>query len=282
MSTPEPIATADERRPRAVSALLRARLEHPLTRGLALDDPATTALRRRIVREKPFLRRLYLDWYRALAHAVPRPVGEHDMALELGSGGGFLAETGLIPGLITSDVMPVPGVDRVIDARRLPMPDASLRAIVMVDVLHHIAEPRIFLREASRCVRSGGVMTMIEPWVTPWSRLVYRCLHHEPFRPEAPSWEFPPAGALSGANGALPWILFARDRAKFHREFPGWRDGPESIRPMMPVRYLLSGGVSMRSLMPGWSYPLWAAIEGAARPFRSLTAMFAHVTLRRE
>jgi SAM-dependent methyltransferase len=244
------------------------------------------------VREKPFLRRLYVDWYRALAAAVPRPADEHDMALELGSGGGFLAETGLIPALITSDVFPVPGVDRVIDARRLPMPDASLRAIVMVDVLHHIAEPRVFLREASRCVRPGGVMTMIEPWVTPWSRLVYTRLHHEPFRPDAASWEFPSTGALSGANGALPWILFARDREQFHREFPGWqgspaaedrgRSRPASIRPMMPLRYLISGGVSMRSLMPGWSYPLWSAIEGAAGPLLGLTAMFAHVTLRRE
>lgn len=281
MTTPEPIAPPHERRPGGRRAgLLRSWLEHPLTRGLSVDDPATTLLRRRIVREKPFLRRLYLDWYRALGAAVPPPAGEHDMALELGSGGGFLARTGLIPALITSDIIPVPGVDRVIDARRLPMPDASLRAVVMTDVFHHIAEPRLFLHEASRCVRPGGVLTMVEPWVSWWSRFVYTRLHHEPFRPDAAAWEFPSSGALSGANGALPWIVFVRDRAAFHREFPGWR--LESIRPMMPVRYLLSGGVSRRSLMPGWAYPLWAAIEGAAGPLRGLTSMFAHVTVRRE
>jgi hypothetical protein len=31
---------------------------------------------------------------------------------------------------------------------------------------------------------------MIEPWVTPWSRFVYNLLHHEPFDPETPSWNF--------------------------------------------------------------------------------------------
>src|SRR5262249_31802772 len=38
--------------------------------------------------------------------------------------------------------------------------------------------------QATRCVRSGGVVAMIEPWVTPWSRFVYTRLHHEPFQPE--------------------------------------------------------------------------------------------------
>src|SRR5437764_1132092 len=83
----------------------------------------------------------------------------------------------LILQLITSDVFAAPGVDRIIDARELPFADASLRAIAMTDVLHHIAEPRRFLVEATRCIRPGGVLTMIEPWVTPWSRLVYRHLH---------------------------------------------------------------------------------------------------------
>src|SRR5262249_4673893 len=148
------------------------------------------------------------------------PAGEGGV-LELGSGAGFLEE--FIPGLITSDVFPSPGVQRVIDARALPFGAGELKAIVMTDVLHHIARPRGFLREADRCVRPGGVVSMIEPWVTPWSRVVYGRLHHEPFRPGAAEWEFPEAGPLSGANGALPWIMFARDRAVFEREFPSWK-----------------------------------------------------------
>jgi hypothetical protein len=61
---------------------------------------------------------------------------------------------------------------------------------------------------------------MIEPWVTPWSRLVYTRMHHEPFVPAAAQWEFLTTGPLSGANGALPYILFSRDRAQFELEFP--------------------------------------------------------------
>jgi hypothetical protein len=149
----------------------------------------------------------------------------------------------------------------------------------MTDVLHHLPQPRRFFSEAARCVRSGGVIVMIEPWVTPWSRLIYTKLHHEPFRPEATEWEFPPSGPLSGANGALPWILFERDRTQFEQEFPQWRI--QLIKPMMPFRYLISGGVSMRSLMPGWTFSSWRRLEWLFQPWMKSWAMFVQIVLRK-
>jgi SAM-dependent methyltransferase len=162
----------------------------------------------------------------------------------------------------------------VADAQLLPLENQSLRGIVMCDVLHHIPHPRRFFSEATRCVRRGGVITMIEPWVTPWSRIVYRYLHHEPFSPDAVEWDIPGSGPLSGANGALPWILFRRDRLQFEREFPQWEI--HRIEPFMPLRYLLSGGVSKRGMMPGFTFPLWRALE---YPFRGAAGMFAKIIL---
>ena len=56
----------------------------------------------------------------------------------------------------------------------------------------------------------------------------------------------------TGANAALPWILFKRDLSKCDSEFPAWNI--RRVQPMMLFRYLGSGGVTMRSLMPGWSF----------------------------
>jgi len=120
---------------------------------------------------------------------------------------------------------------------------------------------------------------MIEPWVTPWSRFIYNRLHHEPFDPETPFWELPTGGPLSRANDALPWIIFVRDREKFEQEFPQWRI--ETIKPIMPFRYLISGGVSLRSLTPAWSFGLWRHIENVLGSWSSQLAMFAHIVLRR-
>jgi SAM-dependent methyltransferase len=248
-------------------------LAHPLTKGLDIDAPETSHLRKRIIKEKRFLRKIYKEWYTFLANALP--VGDGDV-LELGSGGGFFKD--FVPDLITSDVFPLPDVDMIVDATELPFAEASLRAIAMTNVLHHLAQPRRFLREAARCMRPGGVIAMVEPWHTIWSRFIYRRFHHEPFEPAAAAWEFPASGPLSSANGALPWILFQRDRAQFEREFPEWRI--EMVKPTMPFRYLLSGGVSLRCLVPAFTYRLWRWVENCL-PMRAF-AMFARIVLRRQ
>ena len=259
---------------RGLGALLRGLLAHPLTRGHDLDDPHTTALRRQIVRGKPFLRRIYQEWYAALAESIPRAADVPGRVLELGSGAGFFNE--VVPETITSDIMLTPGARVVLDGLRLPVPDASLRAIVMTNVFHHLPDARRFLTEAARAVTAGGVVAMVEPWISAWSRIVYKKLHHEPCLPEATEWSFPATGPLSSANEAQAWIVFHRDADVFGREFPQWRI--EHVRPMMPLRYLLSGGVSMRALVPSFSFPLLRAAENAVGP---RAAMFAYVRLRR-
>ena len=128
-------------------------------------------------------------------------------------------------------------------------------------------------------MRSGGVIVMIEPWVSSWSRFVYQRLHHEPFRPESAEWEFPSSGPLSGANSALPWILFERDRSLFEREFLIWKI--QEIDRFMPFRYLLSGGISLRSLTPAWSFGFWQEIEEGLKPWMGKLAMFAKIVLQR-
>ena len=120
---------------------------------------------------------------------------------------------------------------------------------------------------------------MVEPWVSIWSRWVYLHLHHEPFHPEAADWSFPAAGPLSGANGALPWILFERDRTRFEREFPEW--AIRTLKPHMPFRYLVSGGVSMRSLMPGATFGIWRGLENFLGPLMKYIAMFSFIVLER-
>jgi len=254
-----------------MSGLVSRLLAHPLTRGLSVDDPRTTLLRREIIKSKPFLISIYLEWYQLLFSALP----SEGSILEVGSGAGFFAE--MSHRVITSEVFELPGIDVLLDGVTLPFENGELGGIAMTDVLHHMPDVSVFFAEATRCIRPGGRMVMIEPWRTPWSERIYKNLHAEPFEPEA-GWEIPATGPLSGANGALPWIVFERDRLRFERDFPEW--SIESIDLMMPLVYLLSGGVSMRSLMPGWSYPLWRRFE--RRLDVAKWGMFALIVLSRK
>ena len=236
------------------ASVLRRLLAHPLTASLPLDDPATTELRKKIILSKPLLKSIYDEWYELLARNLPPGEGQ---ILELGSGAGYCAQ--FIPRLITSEAIPCSEVQMVADAQRLPFADRSLRAILMTNVLHHIPDVRRFFAEASRCLRPGGKILMIEPWLTSWSRFIYKRLHEEAFLPDAADWPFTSTGPLSSANTALPWIVFARDRAKFECEFPEF--SIEKLQLMLPFRYLVSGGVSLRSLMPGFTHFAWKALE---------------------
>lgn len=253
---------------------LRSILENPLTKGVDIDAPETTLLRLQIIKNKRFLQSIYFEWYYNLVGCIKhldKPV------LEIGSGAGFLKE--LFPSVLASDIFFVPHVDLICDAQNLPASSQSLGGIVMTNVLHHLSNPRQFFSEATRCVVNGGVIAMIEPWKTPWSEYVYSKLHYEPFDAKASSWGCEPGKPLSNANNALAWIIFQRDLDQFHEEFPNWRI--HNIQPMMPFVYLLSGGVSLKSLAPAWSYPFFRVIEKGLKSCQNRLAMFAMIVLEK-
>ena len=257
-----------------VIGLLRRWLAHPMTAGMDLDDPATTELRKRVIASKPLLKAIYDEWYSKLAAELPPGSGS---VLELGSGAGYCDN--YIPGLITSEFLHCPSVHLQLDAQHLPFREQVLRAIVFTGVLHHIPNVRLFFSEAARCIRPGGKLLMIEPWVTGWSRFAYKHLHHEPFSPETKEWSFPSSGPLSGANIALPWIVLDRDRQIFEAEFPQFKI--EQIRPFLPFRYVVSGGLATRNLTPEFTDGLWLQLERMLEPWMAHLGMYAFISLRR-
>jgi SAM-dependent methyltransferase len=223
-----------------------------------LDDPARVDALRRLIRSKPALERWYRECYAKYAACVARCPEQGDV-LELGSGAGFLAE--VMPDAVTSDVLPYAGVERVVDAAQLPFADASLRAILMLNVLHHLADVEAFFREAERCLVPGGRVFLVDQYLGWISTPILRYLHHEPCDPRAERWGFDTSGPLSGANGALAWIVFERDRALFEQRFPGLRIA--AVRPHTPLRYFLAGGLKRWSLLPGAAFPLASALDVA-------------------
>ena len=229
-----------------------------------------STMRSRVIREKGFLYKIYEEWYDLVISEIPTGDGN---ILEIGSGGGFLKE---MKSSFTSDILPLPNLDVVMRGEALPFRNKCLKGIVMTNVLHHIPDVKTFFNEATIAVRPGGVIAMIEPWITPWSLLVYKKFHHEPLDQEVTNWKFCSTGPLSGANEALPWIIFKRDKEMFIDLFPQW-DLIE-FKPLMPFSYLLSGGVSMRQFLPEIVYPLIRVIE---KPLERRYSMFIFITLRR-
>lgn len=241
-----------------------------------LDDPATTIIRSKIILENIFLKNLYTDFYNVLKKSL---IGfsKKRKLIELGSGGGFIKK--VIPDVITSDVIKLPEVDMRFSATDMPFEDKSIDRFFMLNVIHHIHDPLMFFKEVDRCLKNNGKLVAIEPANTLWGRFIYQHFHHDEEFNTQGAWVLKSQKPLSDANGALPWIIFVRDRKKFEKLFPHLKI--KSIASHTAISYLVSGGVSYRQLLPSWMYPVVKKIEELAAPFSKYTGMFYSIEIEK-
>jgi len=171
--------------------------------------------RRGVWEEKYAIRACYRGWFERL-----RPFIAAGTSLEVGAGSGHFKT--LWPELIESDVVATPYVDLVADGMFLPVAAGSLSNILVVDLLHHLADPHVFFDEAVRVLRPGGRVLAVEPYITPLSWVGYRLLHHEDIyfggyhrsKDKADPWE---------GNLAVPNLLFGREAGDWPRRHPELR-----------------------------------------------------------
>ena len=229
-----------------------------------------------LLTKKRALRAIYLENYAKYREILTRCPAD-GIALEIGSGAGFLRE--VLPDIVTSDVLPYSGIDRVVDARNLPFGAAELRALFMVNVLHHIPDCRAFFAELERCLKPGGRVLIVDVHPGLISRFVLKFGIHEPYNPDAEDWAFDSTGPLSGANTALANLIFRRDKKRFEERFP--KLGIVRYTPHTPLRYWLSGGLKSWSLLPGWAFPMATWIDNALATVCPWLASFVDIELVR-
>lgn len=250
---------------------------------MSADTQALEVLHRhrRIWQRKRVLQRIYNEEFfaRLLAHRKPEGI-----SIEVGGGPGFLKQ--LLPSLVTTDLIFCPWVDAVTDAQRLPFRSFSIANILGLDMLHHLAEPMKFLKEAERILAPGGRLILVEPWITPFSFLVYRYMHQEDCDLSARPWEEnrERAGSAKRAlegNQAIPYLLFGPKAASLTlASLPKFT---LMVRePFCLFAYLLSFGFKRVNLLPEFLYPLVSAIERATLPlWRPVAALRVLIVLER-
>lgn len=240
---------------------------------MASADPADY---RDVWMSKPVLRRIYQSWYRQMADAC-RP----GRSLEIGGGSGNFKS--FAPDVVSTDILPAAWLDSVCDAHSLPFADACFDNIVMFDVLHHLQRPALFFAEASRVLRPGGRVVMLEPAITPISHVFYAKFHPEPVdMTEDPLSEgsIDPDRDPYDSNQGIPSLLFgnAARRSVFESRFPEF--SIMTTQHLALFAYPLSGGFRPWSLIPDCLVAPVTALEntiapmvGRAMGFRLLTVL---------
>jgi SAM-dependent methyltransferase len=237
---------------------------------------AELAHQREAWESKPFLRRLYAEWFeliRARLATVPGPT------IELGSGIGSFKEH--VPDAVTTDVEPTPWAENVVDAESQPYEDGSVANLVLVDVFHHLPRPARFLDEARRVLTRGGRAVILDPYCSPLSTVAYRRFHHERVDMGTEPFEedLAVAAAPMASNTARATLVFFRADEEYVRR---WPDLPIVERRRLGlIAYPLSGGFTRPQLVPaGLSEPV-LTLERLLRPALPLAAFRCLVVLER-
>jgi SAM-dependent methyltransferase len=154
---------------------------------------------------------------------MQRYLGPETYAVELGCGAGFSAMFLHAGTLELTDTEPQPWVDRVVDALAMPYADGSVDVLITNNVIHHLAYPDRFFREAARVLRAGGHLLIQECDCALTTQLALRLTGHEaydfradPFDASTPCND--PADPWS-ANCAIPNLLFD-DLPRFAEHYP--------------------------------------------------------------
>ncbi|MDO8945921.1 MAG: class I SAM-dependent methyltransferase [Desulfocapsaceae bacterium] len=229
---------------------------------------------RKRIQNKDVLFRLYHEFYSKYIDCIKR-CPDHGVSLEIGSGAGFLKD--IAPDVVTTDILPYETVDIVMDASKMPFGDRSIKSVFMLNVLHHIPDSKAFFNELVRCLIPGGRVLLIDQYHGWLSRLIFQYAHHELYDPKVLDWNFKTSGPLSGANGALCWMIFYRDRVLFEELYPSLE--LVNLTPNTPFRYWLSGGLKWWCVLPSSLFALSTKFDNWLSKKFPKTSSFVEVEL---
>jgi SAM-dependent methyltransferase len=261
-----------------VKQLLRL-LREPGMDGLDVDSGARLACHKAILERKRMIRQVFDEFHALFRQLENRYLDGKGIAIELGAGVAPMRDT--FPDVLSTDIVLASHLDFVMDAQKMALAADSVRVAYAQNSFHHFPDPERFLSELERVLVFGGGAIILEPYYGPVATFIYRRLFRtEGFDKEFPTWETPSSGPMNGANQALSYIVFVRDRAKLAARFPLLQ-----LVHREPVgnylRYLSSGGLNFRQVVPDFATRLLRMIEWAVSPCNRWLALHHVLVLKK-
>jgi len=224
-------------------------------------------------------RRLFVEFHHRMRSLDETHLSGMGLRLEIGCGVFPMKHS--YGDVLATDVVPAPSNDRLLDAEDMDLPDQSVRCIYGQFVFHHLAHPSAFLREVERVCVPGGGAVLLEPASGPLAGLLYKnIIKGETFDRNMIGWEASITDQTNGANQALGWIVFERDRERLKSEHPSLEVVVSKPSPSF-MRYIASGGLNFPQLVPTAAGPLLAAVERALTPVLPIAAIHQFYLIRR-
>jgi SAM-dependent methyltransferase len=259
---------------------LRDFLSDPSLKALDVDGTERLELHEKVLERKRMLREVFIEFHHSFHRLADRYFKVQGLEVELGAGIAPMRNS--YPEVLATDIVSTEQLDMALNAESMSLDDHSVKAFYGQNCFHHFPHPDRFFTELERTLIPGGGAILIEPFHGPFAAFLYkRLFKSEGFDMHFESWETPSTGPMNGANQALSYIVFVRDRKAFELKYPDLEIVHQEICGNYP-RYLISGGLNFRQLLPDALIPLIKVIEKLLYPLRRVLALHHIVVIRRK
>jgi SAM-dependent methyltransferase len=255
-------------------------LSDPLLAGMDVDGVSRLDLHRTMLAKKRMLRDVFTEFHHLFKKLDQQFFTGKGAEVELGAGISPMRDS--YPNVLATDIVDATHLDKVINAEAMDLPDISVRTIYGQNCFHHFPHPDKFLFELERVLIPGGGAILLEPYYGPFASYLFKRISRtEGFDKNSPSWETPYAGPMNGANQALSYIVFVRDRSELKRKHPSLEIVHEQ-RVGNYLKYVISGGLNFRQLLPDCMTGTVSFIEKLLWPLNFLLALHHIVVIRKK
>ncbi len=254
-------------------------LREPALDRMDVDGAERLELHRKVLGRKRMLQVVFKEFHHLFQRLNDKYLDGAGLELEIGAGVAPMRET--YPNVLATDIVESPHLDRAINAEAMELESNSVRAIYGQNCFHHFPHPERFFQELERVLVLGGGAILLEPYYGPAATFLFKRLFRtEGFDKAFPDWNTPVKGPMNGANQALSYIVFVRDRALFEKRFPSLRVVHQAVVPNY-LKYLLSGGLNFKQLLPNSLIPTLSFIERLLTPFDRFLALHHVVVIKK-
>lgn len=255
------------------------KIQEPEVRGCPVDGSERFHAHRLVLERKRSIRDVFREFHGIFSQLDEKFLSGQGKRIELGAGVFPVKES--LPEVLATDIVLAQHLDAQLDAQAMDLPNESVHAFYLQNVFHHFPDPSAFFAEIARTLTPGGGAILIEPASGPVASLIYpKLFASEGFDKNAVSWKTEVGGPMSGANQALSSLIFDRDLERFERENPGLEIVHRDVLPNY-LRYLFSGGLNFRPLMPDFLFPVLKLVESVLWPVRSVFGLHRVIVLRK-
>ncbi len=260
---------------------IRTYLQEPRLKGVDPDSDEMLAIHSKVLYEKSMMRDVFSEFYDTCINLDKKYFSQtKSKKIEIGAGVSFFKKK--YPEIIATDVKKAANLDMVVDAQNMPFENNSISAIYGINCFHHFPNPDLFFKELERVLCKKGGCVLIDPYYGfVASRFYKKIFDSETFDMTQKDWSNESLGFMNGANQALSYIVFVRDKKIFEKKYPGLELVLQ--KPLNNyMRYLISGGLNFRALLPAFFSPVIKFFEFIFTPLNSVFALHHIIVIRKK